>query len=79
MIVDYRALTHQTKKDVHPLPRMDNLLDKLSQATCLSAIDLASGYHQVCLVPGDCVNTAFVTQYGLFECMVLPGFAAGAV
>ena len=72
MTVDYRALNHQTKKDVYPLPRIDNLLDKLLQATCLSAINLASGYHQVHLAPGDCEKTAFVTRYGLFEYMVLP-------
>ena len=72
MTVDYRALNCQTKKDVYPLPRIDNLLDKLSQATCLSAIDLASGYHQVQLAPGDCEKTTFVTRYGLFEYTVLP-------
>ena len=47
MIVDYRALNCQTKKNVYPLPRIDDLLDKLSKAMCLSAIDLASGYNQV--------------------------------
>ena len=45
MTVDYRALNRQTKKDVYPLPRIDDLLDKLSKAKFLSAIDLASGYH----------------------------------
>ena len=54
MTVDYRALNHQTKKDVYPLPRIDDLLDKLSKAMCLSAIDLASGYHQVRLPPDAC-------------------------
>ena len=72
MMVDYRALNRQTKKDVYPLPRIGDLLDKLLQATCLSAIDLASGYHQVHLAPGDCEKTTFVTRYGLFEYMVLP-------
>ena len=43
MMVDYRALNRQTKKDIYSLPRIDDLLVKLSQATCLSAIDLASG------------------------------------
>ena len=72
MMVDYRALNCQTKKDVYPLPRIDDLLDKLSRATCLSAIDLASGYHQVQLAPGDCEKTRFVTRYGLFEYTLLP-------
>ena len=72
MTVDYRALNCQTKKDVYPLPRIDDLLDNLSQATCLSAIDLARSYRQVQLVPGDCEKTTFVTRYGLFEYTVLP-------
>ena len=45
MTVDYRALNNLTKKDVYPLPRIDDLLDKLSKANFLSALDLASGYH----------------------------------
>ena len=72
MTVDYRALNRQTKKDIYPLPRIDDLLDKLLRATCLSAIDLASGYHQVRLAPGDCKKAAFVSRYGLFEYTVLP-------
>ena len=42
MTVDYQALNRQTKKDVYPLPRIDDLLDKLSEARFLFAIDLAS-------------------------------------
>ena len=45
MTVDYRALNRQTKKDVYPLPCIDDLLDKLSRAKFLSTIDLASGYR----------------------------------
>ena len=47
MTVDYHALNRQTKKDVYLLPRIDDLLDILVHACFLSAIDLASGYHQV--------------------------------
>ena len=61
MTVDYRALNRQPKKNVYTLPRIDDLLDKLSKAMCLSAIDLASGYHQVRLAPDACEKTAFVT------------------
>ena len=72
MTVDYRVLNCQTKKDIYPLPRIDDLLNKLSKAMCLSAIDLASGYHQVRLAPDACEKIAFVTRYGLFEYTVLP-------
>ena len=72
MTVDYRALNRQMKKDIYPLPRIDDLLDKLSKACFLSTIDVASGYHQIKLADNACEKTAFVTRYGLFEYTVLP-------
>ena len=72
MTVDYQALNRQTKKDIYPLPWIDNLLDKLSHANLLNAIHLASGYHQIRLAPEDCEKTAFITCYGLLEYMILP-------
>ena len=47
MTIDYHALNRKTMKNVYLLPRIDDLLDKLVHARFLSAIDLASGYHQV--------------------------------
>ena len=44
----------------------------MRDARFLSAIDLASGYHQVRLAPGTGPKTAFVTHYGLYEYTVLP-------
>ena len=44
----------------------------MHDARFLSAIDLASGYHQVQLAPGAGSKTAFVTSYGLYEYTVLP-------
>ena len=72
MTVDYCALNKQTKKDVYPLLRIDDLLDKLGHAHFLSAIDLPSGYHQVGLAKDAQEKTVFVTGYSLFEYTVLP-------
>ena len=72
MCVDYRALNQQTKKDVYPLPRIDDLLDILVNAKYLSAIDLASGYHQIAMAPDAIEKTAFVTWYGLYQFTVMP-------
>ena len=41
MCVDYRALNKQTVIDKYPLPRIDDLLDRLSSARVISSIDLA--------------------------------------
>ena len=60
------------KKDVYPLPRVYDLLYKLVHAHFLSAIDLASRYHQVCLAKYAAEKTIFVTRYGLYEYTVLP-------
>ena len=72
MMVDYRALNRQTKKDIYPLPCINDLLDKLSKARFLPAIALVSGYYQIKLSASTCEKTAFITRYWLFEYTVLP-------
>ena len=72
MCVDYRALNARTIRDVYPIPRVDDLLDRLSRATIFSKIDLSQGYHQVAITPEHVHKTAFSTRYGLFEFLVLP-------
>ncbi len=70
--VDYRKLNSFTKKDCHPLPRTDDILNSLSNVTLFSTLDLASGYWQIPMNPMDQEKTAFTTFAGLFEFTVLP-------
>eukprot|EP00731_Ephydatia_muelleri_P036715 Em0310g4a len=50
-----------TRKDAHPIPRIDETLDALHGACWFSTLDLASGYWQVKVAPEDREKTAFTT------------------
>ncbi|UYV84067.1 hypothetical protein LAZ67_X001053 [Cordylochernes scorpioides] len=61
-----------TKKDVYPLPRIDDALDCLREARMYSTMDLKTGYWQIEIDEEDREKTAFITPDGLFEFKVMP-------
>ena len=63
--VDYRALNSMTKRDLHPLPRCDDILESLSGAQWFSHLDLLRGYWQIDVAEQDQEKTAFATPNGL--------------
>ena len=73
--VDYRKLTTAVVKDLYPLPRIAEALDKLSGSCYFSTLALTSGCWQVEINPSDrstTTKTAFVTQHRLYQFNVMP-------
>jgi len=72
MCCDYRALNKITIKNKYPLPRIDDLLDRLQGATVFSSLDLQSGYNQLYIAEQDRFKTAIRTPFGLYQWRVIP-------
>ncbi|CAF4599420.1 unnamed protein product, partial [Didymodactylos carnosus] len=70
--VDYRKLNAITERDVYPLPRIDDIIDRMVGAQFFTTLDLKAGYWQVPVSESDKKKTAFITTDGLFEFNVLP-------
>jgi hypothetical protein len=58
-------------KNKYTLPHIDLLFDQLIGAQVFLKIDLRSGYHQIKIREEDIPKTAFSTQYGLHEYLVM--------
>ena len=68
MALDYRALNSISHTaTLHPIPLIDDLLDRLAKAKYFAVLDAKSGYHQMPLKEEDSEKTAFVVPWGHFE------------
>ena len=70
--VDYQRVNAMTKKDVHPLPKIDDILDNLSGTKYFSTLNLYSGYWQIQLDLETREKSAFTTHTGLYEFTRMP-------
>ena len=77
-VVDYRALNRITKRNNSPIPRSDEMFDRLGGAKFFSRLDFKTGFHQIRMRPSDVEKTAFNTKYGQFEYLVMPMGACNA-
>ena len=78
LCVDYRRLNSVSKHDAYPMPRIDDIIDRIGEAKYISALDLTRGYWQVPMSAADHHKTAFTTPMGLFQFTVMPFGLSGA-
>jgi len=69
---DYRRLNERTVKDVYSIPRMDDCLDSLGDATVFSTLDCISGYWQIPVAAEDRDKTTFTSHTGLIMFLRIP-------
>lgn len=66
MCIDFRLLNKNTKQDRFPLPRINNIQEKIISAHYFTKIDLENAYHKVEIAPTDQNNIDFYTRQGFF-------------
>ncbi|KAK7938780.1 hypothetical protein WMY93_002106 [Mugilogobius chulae] len=76
--IDFRKLNSVSEFDAYPMPRIDDLLEKIGAAKYITTLDLCKGYWQVPLEESSRPYTAFQTPAGLFQFTVMPFGLHGA-
>ncbi|SYW81095.1 uncharacterized protein UHO2_07003 [Ustilago hordei] len=78
LCVDYRGLNKITVKNRAPLPLIEEQLFLLRKARIYTKLDLRAAYNLIQIAKGDEWKTAFGTQLGLYEYLVMPFGLANA-
>uniref|UniRef100_A0A1X7U5U6 Reverse transcriptase domain-containing protein n=1 Tax=Amphimedon queenslandica TaxID=400682 RepID=A0A1X7U5U6_AMPQE len=72
LCVNYRKLNAEMEINAYPMPRIDDILDQIGQASYFTTLDLARGYWQVPVAVEDRHKTAFISPIGLYQFKVMP-------
>ena len=70
--IDYWKVITLTKKDIFPLPHIDDLLHQLKGNEIFSTLNARQGYWQIRVAEDSCEKTVFVKNDGLYEFQVIP-------
>ena len=70
--IDFRDLNEVTIKDRHPLPLINDLLDRVAGAKVFSKLDLKGAYNLMRMKKGEEWKTAFRCRLGHYEYTVMP-------
>lgn len=72
LCIDFRRLNAITIDDKMPLPRINDVIDRLQGSKYFSTLDVKWGYWHIEMDPDSVEKTAFVTHEGHYEWLVMP-------
>ena len=70
-VQDYHYLNKWTVKNAYPIPRIDDLIDKLIGKKLFIKMDMLWGYNNVRIREGNEWKAAFSCKFGLYEPLVM--------
>ena len=70
--IDYRRLNKVTIQDAYPLPKMQDILKVLDNASLFSTLDLTDAFWSIKVRDEDIEKTAFASRHGLWEFISMP-------
>ena len=73
MVVDYsQTINRFTHLDAYPMPRIDDMVSKISKYSVFSTLDLKSAYHQIPIRENERQFTAFEACNNLYQFRRIP-------
>ena len=72
LCVDYRKLNLITLTEHFPMPRIEDIQDKLLNAKFFTTVDIASGFQHIEIRKEDIAKTAFSSNNGHYEWVRMP-------
>ena len=70
--VDFRKINNVIKKDLYPIPRIDDTLENLQGASIFTTLDMKNSFHQIPLAQNSREYTAFRTISGNYQFKSVP-------
>ena len=70
-VFDCRWVNSYTIRDKYPLPRIDDIIDRLQGSDLFTKMDVRWGFKNICIHDGDQWKATFLTEFGLFKPLVM--------
>ena len=67
LCIDYRKVNQLTNPNPCHMPRVEDMVEQLGEASFLTKLDLTKAYYQIPVAKGDRIKASFCTLWGKFQ------------